>query len=104
MRLPEEVDKADDDLDDETLLEICAGTPVDEASRRMVADPDAHPAALAEVTGYERWNLVLVLVVIQGVQVLLLTASVFGFLLLFGSLVMTGPVDGVVDRRWRRAG
>ena len=92
VRLPEEVDKADDDLDDETLLAICAGTPVHEASRQLVADPDAHPAALAEVTGYERWNLVLVLVVIQGVQVLLLTASVFGFLLLFGSLVMTGPV------------
>jgi hypothetical protein len=42
--------------------------------------------------GYERWNLVLVLLIIQGVQVLLLTLSVFLFLLVFGSLIMTEPV------------
>ena len=37
-------------------------------------DPDADPAAYAEVTGYERWNLILVLVVVQFVQVVLLVA------------------------------
>ena len=89
VRLPEEVDKADDDVDGALLLEVCAGTPVEQASRELVDDPEADPASYAEVTGYERWNLVLVLVVIQSVQVLLLTLSVFLFLLVFGSLVMT---------------
>lgn len=41
------------------------------------------------MTGYERWNLVLVLVVIQSVQVLLLSLSVFLFLLVFGSMIMS---------------
>nr|WP_237447538.1 hypothetical protein [Nocardioides flavescens] len=96
VRLPEEVDKADDDVDDDLLLEVCAGTPVAGACRELVAeaggDPARDPVRFAEVTGYERWNLVLVLVVIQGVQVLLLTVSVFAFLLLFGSLTMTSHV------------
>jgi hypothetical protein len=89
VRLPEEVDKADDDLDDETLVEVCRGTPVEEACRELLAEDGADPTAYAEVAGYERWNLVLVLVVIQGVQVLLLTLSVFLFLLVFGSLIMS---------------
>ena len=92
VRLPEEVDKADDDLDDQTLLAVCAGTPVAPVCRELVAEDGADPASYAEVQGYERWNLVLVLVVIQGVQVLLLTLSVFVFLLVFGSLIMTEPV------------
>lgn len=100
VRLPEEVDKADDDLDDATLLQVCEGTPVAEACRELVADPDATPEAHAEVRGYERWNLVLVLVVIQGVQVLLLTLSVFLFLLVFGSMIMTADVmESWVGRR-----
>ena len=55
----------------------------------MVEDPDADPAAYAEVTGYERWNLILVLVVVQSVQVLLVTLSVFVFLMVFGALIMS---------------
>jgi hypothetical protein len=89
VRLPEEVDKADDDVDDETLIAVCAGTPVEQACRELVAEDGPDPASYAEVRGYERWNLVLVLVVIQGVQVLLLTLSVFLFLLVFGSLIMS---------------
>ncbi|QIG42435.1 hypothetical protein G5V58_06320 [Nocardioides anomalus] len=92
VRLPEEVDKADDDLDDATLLEVCAGTPVESAAHELVDDDGPDPASYAEVQGYERWNLVLVLVVIQGVQVLLLTLSVFVFLLVFGSLIMSEGV------------
>ncbi len=44
------------------------------------------------MTGYERWNLILVLVVVQSVQVLLITLSVFVFLMVFGALTMTEPV------------
>jgi len=89
VRLPEEVDKADDGVDDQALLAMCAHTPLEEACRELVTDDGPDPAAYAEVTGYERWNLILVLVVIQGVQVLLLTVSVFLFLLVFGSLTMS---------------
>ena len=35
-------------------------------------------AATREVPGYERWNLILVLLVTQVVQVLLLALAVFG--------------------------
>jgi hypothetical protein len=92
VRLPEEVDRTDDDITDRLLLDACRGTPLEEASRELVEDPDTDPAAHGEVTGYERWNLVLVLMIVQSVQVLLLTLSVFAFLMVFGSLIMTEPV------------
>jgi hypothetical protein len=92
VRLPEEVDRADDDVDDAFLLRACAGTPLEEPARALVDDPGADPAAYAEVTGFERWNLILVLMVVQVVQVLLLALSVFAFLMLFGTLIMSDTV------------
>ena len=92
VRLPEEVDRTDDDVDDELLLRACRGTPLEQAAQDLVADPDADPAAHAEVSGFERWNLVLVLMIVQSVQVLLVTLSVFVFLMVFGALIMTQPV------------
>ncbi|WP_127480348.1 hypothetical protein [Nocardioides pantholopis] len=88
VRLPEEVDRVDDAVDDDFLLRASTGTPLADAARDLVADPDADPAAYAEVRGFERWNLILVLVVIQGVQVALMAAGVFAFFLVFGGLVM----------------
>ncbi|MBJ7359246.1 hypothetical protein [Nocardioides sp.] len=93
VRLPEEVDKADDDVDDEFLTRACAGTPLERPCAELLADPDADPAARAEVHGYERWNLILALVIVQAVQVLLLAVSVFAFFLVFGSLVMEPQVQ-----------
>jgi hypothetical protein len=87
-RLPEEVDRVDDEVDDAFLVRACAGTPLEAASREMAADPDIDPQDHAQVTGFERWNLILVLLVIQTVQVLLLSVTVFAFFMLFGSLVM----------------
>ena len=92
VRLPEEVDRADDDVDDALLLRACRGTPLDETCHELVEDPAADPAAYAEVTGFERWNLILVLLVVQTVQVLLLSVTVFAFLMVFGSITMTAPV------------
>jgi hypothetical protein len=92
VRLPEEVDRADDDVDDAFLLRTCAKTPLADACRELVDDPDADPASYAEVTGYERWNLILVLIIVQFVQVVLLSLSVFAFLMLFGTLIMTDQV------------
>jgi len=88
VRLPEEVDRTDDHVDEALLLSACRGTPLEERCRDLVEDPDADPASYAEVTGFERWNLVLVLLVIQAAQVLLLACSVFLFFLLFGAMVM----------------
>ena len=99
VRLPEEVDRTDDDVDERLLLDACRGTPLEGVCRELLEDPEADPAAYAEVTGFERWNLILVLVIIQSVQVLLLTLAVFGFLVLFGSLIMTEPVmDSWLER------
>ena len=82
VRLPEEVDRVDDDVDDRLLLSACRGTPLEDGRRELVEDPDADPAAYAEVTGFERWNLILVLMIVQSVQVLLL--SVVGLRVLRG--------------------
>jgi hypothetical protein len=93
VRLPEEVDKVDDDVTDEFLLRSCRDTPLEEACADLVADPAAAPASYATITGFERWNLVLSLLVVQLVQVLLIAVGVFAFFLVFGSLVMTDDVQ-----------
>lgn len=88
VRLPEEVDRVDDAVDDEFIVRACAGTPLEAASRDVAADPAIDPQVHAQVSGFERWNLILVLLVIQTVQVVLLSVTVFVFFMLFGSLVM----------------
>ena len=93
VRLPEEVDRVDDAVDGDFVVRTCAGTPLEQASRELAADDSRDPAAYAQVTGFERWNLILVLLVIQTVQVLLLAVAVFVFFLLFGSLVMEAEVQ-----------
>ena len=87
-RLPEEVDRVDDEVDDDFIVRACAGTPLEQASREVADDPSIDPQDFAQVAGFERWNLILVLLVIQTVQVVLLSATVFVFFMLFGSLVM----------------
>lgn len=93
VRLPEEVDQADDAVDDAFLLRACRGTPLADVCRELVDDPETDPAEHAEITGYDRWNLIVVLLVIQAVQVVVLVAAVFGFLLVFGSLIVNEDVQ-----------
>ena len=88
VRLPEEVDRVDDEVDDDFIVRACAGTPLEAARLAVAADPDVDAQDFAQVEGFERWNLILVLVVIQTVQVVLLSLTVFVFFMLFGSLVM----------------
>lgn len=88
VRLPEEVDRADDAVDDTFLRRACRGTPLERECEELLADPEVDPAAHATVTGFERGNLVLFLVVVQFVQVALLATTVFAFFLLFGALTM----------------
>lgn len=104
VRLPEEVDRADDAVDDDFLRRACRGTPLEESCEELLADPDADPVAHATVSGFERGNLVLFLVVVQFVQVVLLAMTVFAFFLLFGALTMgvgvqegwTGAQEGTI--------
>lgn len=93
VRLPEEVDRADDEVDDDFLRRACRRTPLEAACEEVLADPGADPAAHATVTGFERGNLVLFLVVVQFVQVVLLATTVFGFFLVFGALTMGQEVQ-----------
>ena len=88
VRLPEEVDRVDDEVDDAFIVRACAGTPLEAASREVADDPAVDPQDFAQVAGFEKWNLILVLLVIQTVQVVLLSVTVFVFFMLFGSLVM----------------
>jgi hypothetical protein len=98
VRLPEEVDRVDDAVDAEFLIRTCRGTPMEQPCRDLLAeseaDPDAvNPASYAQVAGYERWNLIIELLVIQLVQVLVLVGAVFVFFLIFGSLIMPEAVQ-----------
>lgn len=93
VRFPEEVDRADDHVDADFLRRTCAGTPLEGACDELLAEPDFDPTAYSEVTGFDRWNLILALLIVQAVQILLLAVSVFAFFLVFGSLVMEPSVQ-----------
>ena len=56
VRLPEEVDRVDDEVDDAFVVRACAGTPLEEASRRVADDPAVDPQEHAQVSGFERWS------------------------------------------------
>jgi hypothetical protein len=88
VRLPDEVDRADDGMDADVLLTACAGTPL-EGHLHGLGGVDA---AQAEVTGAERWNLLLMLLLAQLIQVTLLALTVAVFLVAFGAIVIAGPV------------
>jgi hypothetical protein len=93
VRLPEEMDRVDDDTDAGRLRERTRGTPV-EGGPAEVFDrtPAAELRGVLEVTGLQKWNLVLVLLVAQALQVLLLSVAVLLFFLVFGSVVMQPEV------------
>ena len=104
VRLPEEVDRVDDDVDAAFLIRACAGTPLERPCAELVAEAESgrpesatraatDPASYATISGLERWNLVLALLVIQAVQVLLLALAVFVFFVVFGALVMGNDVQ-----------
>lgn len=93
VRLPEEVGRLDDRIDEAFLVSACHGTPLEQTARELVDDPRVRPASFARVAGFERWNLILVLLVIQLAQVLLLVLSVLVFFLFFGSLTMSEGVQ-----------
>lgn len=92
VRLPEEVDRVDDAVDAPFILRATRDTPLAAPARALI-DAGATPSSRATVRGYDRWNLILVLLVVQVGQVVLLAVAVFGFFLIFGALVMTEGVQ-----------
>ncbi|MFC5728334.1 MULTISPECIES: hypothetical protein [Nocardioides] len=93
-RLPEELDSVDDEVEAAQLIEACAGTPLESAARGLAERVDRVGAVDAEVSGLQKANLVLVLLVAQSVQVLLLALAVFAFFIVFGVVVMEPEVVG----------
>ena len=91
-RLPEELDSVDDEVDSHELLDACRGTPLEAAAEAIAARVDRVGAVDAEVTGLQKVNLVLVLLVTQAVQVLLLALAVFAFFIGFGVVAMSPEV------------
>ncbi|MFT4081980.1 MAG: hypothetical protein QM638_05295 [Nocardioides sp.] len=88
-RLPDEVDRATGRLAAGRVREVCAETPLAEAARSL---EESRLGAAAPVRGFERTNLVLVLLVTQMAQVVLLSVAVFCFLMVFGALVISPEV------------
>ncbi len=94
VRLPEELDRTDHELDHDALLAACRGTPLENRASRWLQDSGARTVTLdVDMRRYEKANLILVLVIAQSVQVLLLALSVFAFFMVFGAVVMTGATQ-----------
>lgn len=93
VRLPEEVDRIDDSVDAPLLRRATRATPIEEDTRRLLEDGGVDLGRYSEVPGWERRNLILVLLITQAAQVLLLSVSVFAFFMVFGGLVMNGTVQ-----------
>ncbi len=87
VRLPEEVRAVEHDVDRERLASCCVGTPLEQLATSL--PPGATPASLPRL---QRANLVLVLLISQGVQVLLLSLTVFAFFLVFGTVAISDDV------------
>lgn len=91
VRLPEELDRVDDEMGTDRLVAACTDTPLEPVARKL-AEADAGLADETHVTGFQRANLILVLLVSQFVQVVLLSVSVFLFFLVFGAVAMQPDV------------
>ncbi|KRA37461.1 MULTISPECIES: hypothetical protein [unclassified Nocardioides] len=92
VRLPEELDSVDDEVEGQQLIDACVGTPLEAEARSIAGRVDRVGAVHAEVSGLQKANLVLVLLVAQAVQVLLLALAVFAFFILFGVVAMEPAV------------
>ncbi|MDH2416826.1 hypothetical protein [Nocardioides sp. CER19] len=88
VRLPDEVDQADNGMDSDSLVTACEGTPL-AAHAGEIGDVGVEQAA---VSGPERWNLLLMLLLTQLIQVTLLALIVAAFLLVFGAIIISPEV------------
>lgn len=95
VRLPEEIDRADDELDDARILNVVQGTPVADEAEQLAARRPGMLEGEVTISRFERVNLTVALVVIQLSQVLLVSLSLLVFFLLFGAIAMDGDVVSV---------
>ncbi len=88
-RLPEEVDRVVEEVDDGGLVAATRRTPLADCAARLAegAGPGS-PLLDVPLSRLERVNLLLVLLVVQAGQVLFLSLSVFGFFMLFGAVAI----------------
>ena len=95
VRLPEEVDRVDDFISVDLVRRATRGTPIEQPVAELLDQQgDQIPVQqYGDIRGYERWNLILVLLVTQAAQVLLLSVAVMAFFLVFGGLVMATEVQ-----------
>lgn len=93
-RLPEELDAVADDVRGERLVALTRGTPLEAAAARLVEAGEDEPRLSddASVRGFQKANLVVVLLVAQIVQVLLLSLSVLVFFIIFGTVAMKDAI------------
>lgn len=93
-RLPEELDAVADEVDGARLVTLTRGTPLQNAAVQLVERGGA-PLSLAEdssVRGFQKANLIVVLLFAQIVQVFLLSLSVLAFFIVFGTVAMKDTV------------
>ena len=92
VRLPEEIDRADDELDDRRIVEVTRDMPLAAEVERLAAQRPGALAQQAQISRFERVNLTVALVVIQLTQVLLVSLTLLMFFLVFGSVAMNNEV------------
>lgn len=94
-RLPEEVDRVDDRITLDLVESSSRHTPLEGVASELVRQRGDtwDLKEKAEVQGYERANLILVLAIVQASQVLLLSIAVFLFFLVFGGLTVPREVQ-----------
>jgi hypothetical protein len=90
-RLPEELEEYDAQLTAERVVAACERTPVAQAAAELDITEEMLERH-SDVVGLERGNLVLVLLIAQAIQVLLLSAAVWLFFLVFGSVAINDEV------------
>lgn len=92
-RLPAEVRRVEARAAAEGVARNCLGTPMESLAEELDTGAPARAADVPDpLTITQRANLVLVLLVAQVLQVLMLSAAVFAFFLLFGVVAMTDDV------------
>jgi hypothetical protein len=90
-RLPEEVREVQRGAAGDGVAQACRGTPLEDRAAALARDPDAATRD-DPLTGTQRANLLLVLLVMQAFQVFLLGFAVFVFFVVFGLLAIRGEV------------
>ena len=92
VRLPEEIDRADDELDDARIVAVTRGTPLSAEAERLSVQRPGFLVEQTQISRFERVNLTIALVVIQLSQVFLVSLTLLLFLLVFGGIAMPEEV------------